>query len=115
MEEDAIKIKQETELREKQIKEENEKRLKERQALMPMHRTLPDFVQVNEKRYNFYEDPKNKPTVIESLKFMKKIRPSYINATTNELLNQKEMRLVVNEPHRVNIFHDYSSGEENDH
>jgi len=35
-----------------------------RDALMPMYRGLPDYVELNEKRYNFYEDPKRSQDLV---------------------------------------------------
>jgi hypothetical protein len=50
-----------------------------RRALMPMHRTLPDFVELNEQRFNFYDHPANEAVVVEGLRFMKRLKPSYVN------------------------------------
>lgn len=110
MEEDAKQLKIDTELREKEVREDREKRHKARQALMPMHRTLPDFVEVNEKRYNYYENPRNEARVVKGLKFMQKIAPSFVSTTANELINApKELKFRVPE-HRLNIFQEDQSG-----
>lgn len=68
-------MKIESEKLEKKIKADRELRMAERKALMPMHRTLPDFVQLNEQRFNFYDDPNNEARLVEGLRFMKKIKP----------------------------------------
>lgn len=57
--------------------EEKAKRLAARKALMPMHRALPDFVELNEQRFNFYEDPANEASLVEGLRFIRKIKPHY--------------------------------------
>ena len=50
----------------------------QRKAFMPMHRPLPDFVQQNNLKKNFYEDESNKPQINESIKFLNKIDPELI-------------------------------------
>ena len=50
---------------------------------MPMHRELPDYVQINDKRYNFYDNPENEALVVQGLKYLKKLKPSYIKAIPN--------------------------------
>ena len=50
----------------------------QRKAFMPMHRPLPDFVQQNSLKKNFYEDESNKPQINESIKFLNKIDPELI-------------------------------------
>ena len=47
---------------------------------MPMHRPLPDFVQQNHIKRNFYEDESNKAQVDESMKFLNKIDPELIKS-----------------------------------
>ena len=47
---------------------------------MPSHRTLPDFVDKNHLRTNFYDDEKNAPAIVEGLKFMNKIDPKLIKS-----------------------------------
>ena len=45
-----------------------------------MHRALPDFVEKNHLRTNFYDDEKNAPAIVEGLKFMNKIDPELIRS-----------------------------------
>ena len=52
----------------------------QRKAYMPMHRTLPDYIETNHLRTNFYDDKKNEPIVVEGLKFMNKIDPKLIKS-----------------------------------
>ena len=47
---------------------------------MPMHRPLPDFVQQNHLKRNFYEDESNKAQVDESMKFLNKIDPELVKS-----------------------------------
>jgi hypothetical protein len=77
-----------------------------------MLRTLPDFVDINEKRYNYYEDPKNEAKVIKGLKFMQKLRPTYLNTIhgANDLINKPKLKMKVPD-HRVNIFQEESDSE----
>jgi hypothetical protein len=72
---------------------------------MPMHRTLPDFVEMNEKRYHFYEDPKNVATVVDGLKFIQKVNPTYFQAIPSavELIGNVDLKFRPKES-RVNIF-----------
>ena len=74
---------------------------------MPMHRTLPDFVELNEQRFNFYEDPENEARLVEGLRFIKQIKPSYAEIIPNafEIVQQHDF-LARQKPaeKRVNIF-----------
>jgi len=75
--EEELKLKTELEQRDKLVAEEKAKRSAARKALMPMHRTLPDFVELNEQRFNYYDDPANEASLVEGLRFIKKIKPHY--------------------------------------
>ena len=77
--EEEIKMKTESEKLDKKIRADKEQRRAARRALMPMHRTLPDFVELNEQRCNFYDNPANEARLVEGFRFMKKIKPQYVN------------------------------------
>ena len=81
----------------------------QRQAYMPMHRALPDFVEKNHLRTNFYDDEKNAPAIVEGLKFMNKIDPELIRSiplargVLHDAL-RKEQRRAAQKSKRINVF-----------
>ena len=74
---------------------------------MPMHRTLPDFVELNEQRFNFYDHPANEAVVVEGLRFMKRLKPSYANVIPQafEMVQRHDILARQAKPEkRINIF-----------
>ena len=45
-----------------------------------MHRQLPDFVNPDQLKTNFYEDEKNAHVILEGLKFLRHIEPDLIKS-----------------------------------
>ena len=46
---------------------------------MPMYRGLPDYVKMNERRYNFYEDPRRQKDLVNGIKTINKIDKKLFN------------------------------------
>ena len=47
---------------------------------MPMHQPLPDYVQADAIKPNYYDDEGNAPVILAGLKFMNKIDPNLIES-----------------------------------
>ena len=74
-----------------------------------MHRTIPNYVETNHLRTNFYDDEKNEPIIIEGLKFMNKIDPNLVRSIplAKNILHdaiRKENRQKAQKMEKVNIF-----------